>query len=87
VPPSAVTKISGTAPEISQHKHADIPSTVASKVCISHTGRVSSVEVITKLDSRVAADILRALHAWQYAPYKLNGTPTAVCFVVSFKLK
>ena len=87
VPPSAVTKISGTAPEISQHKHADIPSTVASKVCISHTGRVSSVEVITKLDSRVAADILRALHTWQYAPYKLNGTPTAACFVVSFKLK
>jgi len=87
VPPSAVTRISGTAPEISQHKHADIPSTVASKVCISHTGRVSSVEVLTKLDSRVAADILRALHAWQYAPYKLNGTPTAACFVVSFKLK
>jgi hypothetical protein len=87
VAPSAVTRISGSAPEISQHKHADVPASVASKVCISHTGRVTSVAVITKLDSRVAADITRALEAWQYAPYKLNGTPTAACFVVSFKLK
>jgi hypothetical protein len=60
---------------------------VSSKVCISHTGRVTSVDVITKLDSRVAIDITRALEDWRYAPYKLNGTPTAACFVVSFKLR
>ncbi len=87
VAPSAVTRISGNLPEISQHKHADVPASVASKVCISHTGRVTSVDVITKLDSRVAADITRALQSWQYAPYKLDGTLTAACFVVSFKLK
>ena len=87
VAPSAVTKISGAAPEISQHKGADFPPSVASKVCISHTGKVTSVDVITKLDSRIAADITRVMRDWQYAPYKLNGTPTAACFVVSFKLK
>jgi len=87
VPPTAVTKISGAPPEISQHKGADIPASVASKVCISPTGRVSSVEVITKLDSRVAADILRALQGWTYQPYQVDGAPTTACFVVSFKLK
>ncbi len=87
VAPSAVTRISGSLPEISQHKHVDVPASVASKVCINHIGRVTSVDVITKLDSRVAADITRALQAWQYAPYKHSGTPTAACFVVSFKLK
>jgi len=87
VPPSAVTRTSGAAPEISQHKGADIPAAVASKVCISTAGRVSSVEVITKLDSRVAADIIRALQVWTYQPYLLDGTATAACFVVSFKLK
>ena len=49
--------------------------------------KVTSVDMITKLDSRVAADITRVMRDWQYAPYKLNGTPTAACFVVSFKLK
>ncbi len=87
VPPTAVTKISGSPPQISQHKHADVPASVASKVCISHTGAVTNVSVITKLDSRVAADITRAIEAWKYAPYAVNGTPAAVCFVVSFKLK
>jgi len=87
VPPSAVTKVSGSPPAISQHKHADVPASVASKVCISHTGRVTSVDVITKLDSRVASDITRAIEAWKYAPYTINGTPASVCFVVSFKLK
>jgi hypothetical protein len=87
VPPTAVTRLSGEPPEISQHKHADLPSTVASKVCINPTGRVASVEVITKLDSRVAADITRALQSWVYAPYQVNGGPASACFVVSFKLK
>ncbi len=87
VAPSAVTKISGAPPEISQHKHTDLPPTVASKVCIGPSGRVSSVEVITKVDSRVATDISRALQEWTYQPYLLYGTPTAACFVVSFLLK
>ncbi|MDB4961597.1 MAG: serine/threonine protein kinase [Myxococcales bacterium] len=87
VPPSAVTRISGSQPAISQHKHADLPSSVASKVCINHLGRVTSVAVITKLDSRVAADITRAINDWRYAPYQVSGTPTAACFVVSFRLK
>jgi hypothetical protein len=87
IPPGSVTKISGITPEISQHKHAEIPTSVAAKVCISHTGAVTSAQILTKLDSRVAADLTRALHSWRYAPYKQGGTPIAACFVVNFRLK
>ena len=87
VPPTAVTKVAGETPEIPQHRHAEFPSVVAAKMCISHTGRVTSVDLISKIDPRIASDLLGPLRSWSYAPYKQNGVPTPVCFALSLRLK
>ena len=85
VPPSAVTRLSGTPPEVA--KIAGMPSVVAAKVCIDHTGRVTSVVLISQIDPRAARDITQALLGWRYAPYKHQGVDTAACFAISFRLR
>ena len=87
VPPSAVTKISGTPPEIGKFKNADLPAVVAAKVCIDPAGRVTSADMITKIERHAAADLVDAIKTWQYAPYKLSGVPTPACFAISFRVK
>jgi hypothetical protein len=87
IPPNAVKKLGGDTPEILQHRGAEVPSVVAAKLCISHTGQVTDVSLITKLDPRVASDVRGALRTWRYTPYKHNGAPAAACFAVSFRVK
>ncbi|MDX2087734.1 MAG: protein kinase [Kofleriaceae bacterium] len=86
VPPSAVTKISGATPELAKTK-SDLPATVAAKVCISHTGRVTSVELITKLDPRSSSELVATLETWKYGPYMHQHVATPVCFAVSLRLR
>lgn len=87
VPPSAVTKLSGTTPEIGKSKNIDLPSVVAAKVCIDATGRVTAADMITKIERRAAEDLAGAIRTWQYAPYKQSGVPTPACFAISFRVK
>lgn len=87
VPPNAVKKVSGDPPEILQHRHAEVPSVLAAKLCINHVGQVTDATLITKIDPRVASDVLGTLRRWRYTPYKQNGQPTPACFAVSFRAK
>jgi serine/threonine protein kinase len=86
VPPSAVTKLSGATPELAKTK-TDLPSVVAAKVCTSHTGKVTSVELITTLDPRSSSELVATLQTWKYAPYMHQHVATPVCFVVSLRLR
>jgi hypothetical protein len=88
VPPNAVTKLSGEPPSIDKFKNVELPSNLAAKLCIDETGRVSSVEMATKVERRVATDLTEALRTWRYAPYKYKGTtPIGACFIVPFRVK
>jgi eukaryotic-like serine/threonine-protein kinase len=87
VPPSAVQRISGEMPTLGKTKRAETPPVVAAKVCIDTTGRVSSVDMITKLERLTSMDLGTAVKSWRYAPYKQNGVATAACFVVSFRVQ
>jgi hypothetical protein len=87
VPPSAVTKVSGNPPQIGKTKNADMPAVVAAKVCIDTAGRVTSADMLTKIERRSAADLVDAIRTWQYAPYKQSGVPTPACFAISFRVK
>ncbi|CAN5708700.1 hypothetical protein BH11MYX3_BH11MYX3_31760 [soil metagenome] len=87
VPPSAVTKLSGTPPEINKSKNFDLPPVVAAKVCIDIGGTVSSAEMLTKIERRAASDLVEAIRSWKYAPYKQSGIPTSACFAISFRVK
>ena len=87
VPPSAVTKIAGSPPQIGKTKNADLPSVVAAKVCIDTAGRVTAADIITKIERRSAADLVDAIRTWQYAPYKQSGVPTPACFAISFRVR
>ena len=62
---------------------------VAAKLCIDHTGAVTSADLITKLEARAALEMVQTLKGWRYTPYKPQGSPTpaAACFAVSFRSK
>jgi hypothetical protein len=87
VPPNKVTKLSGEMPRLAVGKTNDIPPVVAAKLCIDTSGKVTNVDLMTKLERHAAADLVDAMQKWRYAPYKDNGTPAAACFAVSFKTK
>ncbi|MBA3819407.1 MAG: hypothetical protein H0X17_10985 [Deltaproteobacteria bacterium] len=87
VPPSAVTRISGDLPALGKSKRAELPPVVAAKVCIAPSGRVSSVNMITKLERLTSLDLGNAIKGWQYAPYKQAGVAVAACFVVTFRVQ
>ena len=89
IPPSKVTKLSGEVPELSKTRHAEIPPVVAAKLCIDHTGVVTSADLITKLEARAALEMVQTLKNWRYTPYKPQNSPTpaAACFAVSFRSK
>jgi hypothetical protein len=87
VPPTAVKRISGDAPTVSKSKKSEVPPAVSAKVCIDTSGKVSSVDMITKLERMTSLDLGNAIKGWRYAPYKQAGTAVPACFVVSFRVQ
>ena len=86
VPPSAVTKLSGEPPSIERFRNVERRRRAA-KVCIDETGKVTSADMATKVERRVAADLTDTLRKWRYSPYLYKGTAISACFVVPFRLK
>ncbi|MBA3462882.1 MAG: protein kinase [Deltaproteobacteria bacterium] len=87
VPPNTVTKLSGSTPQLGASKNADIPPVIAAKLCIDAAGRVTSADMLTKLQRHTASDFVDAIKTWKYAPYKQAGIETAACFAISFRVK
>jgi serine/threonine protein kinase len=87
VPPTAVKKLSGDVPSISKFRNMELPPSLAAKVCIDETGKVSFAEMVTKLDRRVATELTDTLRSWRYATYVQNGVAIPACFVVTFRAK
>jgi eukaryotic-like serine/threonine-protein kinase len=87
VPPNAVKKVSGEPPSIEKFKNVELPAMLAAKICIDHTGRVTSADMMTKVTTRVANDLTASLRTWRYAPYMLKGAASPACFVVTFRAK
>ncbi|HEY4177377.1 MAG TPA: protein kinase [Kofleriaceae bacterium] len=87
VAPNAVKRLSGEIPELVSKN--DVATVVAAKMCIDWQGSVTSVELITKLEPRMALEMKKTLATWKYAPYQAAGArvPTAACFAVSFRTK
>jgi eukaryotic-like serine/threonine-protein kinase len=87
VPPVAVKKVSGEPPSIAKHRNMELPASVAAKLCIDDRGKVTSADIMSKLDRRIANDITAELRTWRYAPYQRGGTPSPACFVVTLRTK
>lgn len=87
VPPTAVRRLAGEVPTLGKSKRAEVPPVVAAKVCIDTAGKVTTVDMITKLERLTSVDLSHALHGWRYAPYKQGGVAVPACFVVSFRVQ
>ncbi len=82
---SAVKKISGDLPTLKSSGGATSGQVMA-KVCISETGKVSSVD-IKKAPDGVSTQLQSAIKTWKYAPYKnQDGAVTPACFLYSVKI-
>jgi len=73
VPPTAVTKVSGTAPK----------GTVA-KLCVDEAGRVTGAKVM-QAPGNDRSGAATALKRWRYQPYLEGGRPIPVCFAVTVR--
>jgi hypothetical protein len=87
VPPNAVKKIAGDSPSIEKFRNVQLPSVLAAKLCIDEAGKVTGVDMVTKVPSRVSSDLIEQLRGWRYTPYKKAGTTAPACFVVTFRAK
>ena len=87
VAPTAVKKLSGDTPTLGTSRPDQVPSVVAARVCIDTSGRVTSVDMISKLERHTASDLASAIKTWKYAPYHKDGQPTPACFSVNFRVK
>jgi len=87
VPPNKLTKLSGEVPKLAVGKGNEMPTSIAAKLCIDTSGKVTKVELITKLERHAASDLVDAMERWKYAPYKDGGVAKAACIVVSFKTR
>jgi serine/threonine protein kinase len=87
VPPVAVKKLSGDQPSIAKFKNVQLPASLAAKVCIDEAGKVTSANMMTKIEPRIASDLTDELLDWRYAPYKQGSAAIPVCFVVTFRAK
>ncbi|HEY5946168.1 MAG TPA: PEGA domain-containing protein, partial [Kofleriaceae bacterium] len=87
VAPNAVKKISGDPPSIEKFRNVELPASLAAKVCIDETGKVTSADMLSKVPTRVANDLTTSLRSWRYAPHKQAGTVIPACFVVTFRSK
>jgi hypothetical protein len=87
IAPTAVTRTGGTTPTIHKSRGVEVPAVVNAKVCIDTAGRVSRVEVLTRVERTTASDLTTALADWTYTPYKQHGAAVPACFVVSFRSK
>jgi hypothetical protein len=87
VPSSWVTRTGGAVPTLTSANPSEVPAIVAAKLCIDTAGRVTSVQVSTKLERETARELTSALESWTYAPYKRQGTVVPVCFIASLRTK
>jgi hypothetical protein len=87
VPPTAVTRISGTMPKIeAKIRGKNVSGDVVAKICIDESGRVSSVDV-AKAAPEIKEQVHAAMKSWRYKPYLDGGQPTPACFGTMMKVK
>ena len=79
----AVTRIGGKTPVIGESRYDEVPPVISAKICIDTAGRVTAVDVLTKLEAEMERALANTLEGWTYAPYRLNGAAVPVCFAVS----
>lgn len=84
---SAVKRLSGDLPNLRTLRTDDLPKVISAKLCIDTSGKVTSVNIIQQLEQRFVKDLQSTLKGWKYAPYLLDGSVRAACFVVPMRTK
>ncbi len=84
---AAVKRLNGEAPNLRTSRMDDLPKVISAKLCIDTSGNVNSVNIIQNIDSRFVKELQNTLKKWKYAPYMLNGSARAACFVVPMRIK
>jgi eukaryotic-like serine/threonine-protein kinase len=86
IPPGTVSKVSGSMPTIKTRTKEKIPSQVAAKLCTDAGGRVTSVNILSRLPDDAKETLTDALGGWRYQTYKKGGTAVPACFAVTFQI-
>jgi eukaryotic-like serine/threonine-protein kinase len=87
VPPSAVKRVSGELGTVRAVIRPDeqVPATIAVKICIDPTGKVASINVLTKISPDLKNRLVSAIRGFRYAPYRQGGVAVPACFAETFR--
>ena len=87
VPPSAVSKVSGSLPKI-ETKNLPDSGGMSVRLCINESGAVTSSHINNAgLPADVSSKLTQAFAGWKYQPYQDGGRAVPVCFAVIFSLR
>jgi hypothetical protein len=82
-----VTRVSGELGNLTaKNSNGEMPTSIAAKVCIDTSGKVTSVKVL-KLTGDLAATVTAKLKTFRYTPYKVKGSAVPACLFETFKFK
>jgi serine/threonine protein kinase len=82
---SAVSKLSGTMPELHVRGGGGDLSDVVAKLCIDERGAVTSAQTV-RAAKEIAGMVERELRSWRYTPYLAQGKPSPACFPVQMRV-
>jgi len=85
VPPELAHKISGDMPAYpGLARKARVEGTVVAKICVDHAGAVTGVHILKSLPL-LDDEVVRAVSAWRYQPFRYNGRPLPFCHLGNFR--
>lgn len=67
--------------------HVSSKITMAARICVDKTGRVTDVKVLQGVSPTVDAQVADTVRQWKFSPMTVNGNPVPFCYPAVFVWK
>ena len=86
VTPNRAHRRSGSIPILRGTRSANPIRAITAKLCVDRTGSVTSVDILSKIESQVRDGLTGALKRWRYDPIVDGGSAVPACFATTFRV-
>ncbi|HEU5059743.1 MAG TPA: hypothetical protein VFU21_24595, partial [Kofleriaceae bacterium] len=86
VTPDRARRRSGSIPVLRGTRSANPIRAITAKLCVDRAGKVTSVSILSKVDTPVKHGLTDALERWRYEPIVEGGTAVPACFATTFRV-
>jgi hypothetical protein len=86
VTPDRAHRRSGSIPILRGTRSANPIRAITAKLCVDRKGSVTSVDILSKIESQVRDGLTGALKRWRYDPIVDGGSAVPACFATTFRV-